>query len=104
MKIVQVGGGTAGWMTAFAISKSLPNVELTVIHNDKPIGVGEATFENIRHYHSFLGIDEKEFMKTCDSSSLFVIARPKLSFFVIFGHSGNAENRGKFRKMDSSEQ
>ena len=73
MKIVQVGGGTAGWMTAFALSKCLPNVELTVIHNDKPIGVGEATFENIRHYHSFLGIDEKEFMKACDATFKFGI-------------------------------
>ncbi len=73
MKIVQVGGGTAGWMTALAISKCLPNAELTVIHNDKPIGVGEATFENIRHYHSFLGIDEKEFMKTCDATFKFGI-------------------------------
>ena len=73
MKIVQVGGGTAGWMTALAISKSLSNVDLTVIHDDNPIGVGEATFENIRHYHSFLGISEKEFMKASDATYKFGI-------------------------------
>ena len=73
MKIVQVGGGTSGWMTALAISKSLPDVELTVIHNDNPIGVGEATFENIKHYHSFLGIEEKEFMKASDATFKFGI-------------------------------
>ena len=73
MKIVQVGGGTAGWMTAFAISKLIPNVELTVIHNDKPIGVGEATFENIRHFHSFCGIDEKDYMKASDGTFKFSV-------------------------------
>lgn len=68
-----MGGGTSGWMTALAISKSLPDVELTVIHNDNPIGVGEATFENIKHFHSFLGIEEKEFMKASDATFKFGI-------------------------------
>jgi tryptophan halogenase len=45
MKIVIVGGGTAGWVTALMISKRHPHHEIVVIESSKigVVGVGEST-------------------------------------------------------------
>jgi len=45
MKITIVGGGSAGWITAFLISKSRPNIEVELIESDtvNSVGVGEGT-------------------------------------------------------------
>lgn len=65
-KIVILGGGTAGWMTAAAISSMLPAgaVSVTLIESEAIgiIGVGEATLPHIRHFNEAIGIDETEFM------------------------------------------
>ena len=57
-----VGGGTAGWMAAAALSKSLVGmgVELRLIESAQaePIGVGEATIPPIMDFIRQLGIDE----------------------------------------------
>ena len=39
MKIVQVGGGTTGWLSALGITKYIPDVDFTIIENDTPISV-----------------------------------------------------------------
>ena len=43
MKIVIVGGGTAGWLTAFLLSKKQPYQDISIIDSSKIpyIGVGE---------------------------------------------------------------
>lgn len=45
MKIIILGGGTAGWLTASLLSKKHPNHNITVIESSKIgiIGVGEST-------------------------------------------------------------
>jgi protoporphyrinogen oxidase len=45
MKIIVVGGGTAGWLTALMISARHPHHTVTVIESSKlgVIGVGEST-------------------------------------------------------------
>ena len=65
--IVILGGGSAGWMTAAALSSLLTpeNVAITLVESEQigTIGVGEATIPDIINFNRMLGIDEDEFMK-----------------------------------------
>lgn len=69
MKIVIVGGGTAGWITALMISKRYPELSLTVIESSEIgiIGVGESTtghFTNLLTNTFFnFGCNHDEFMR-----------------------------------------
>jgi tryptophan halogenase len=69
-KIVIVGGGTAGWMTAATLIKHYPNKDITLIESaDVPtVGVGESTIGGINDWLNSLGINEDDWMKACDAS------------------------------------
>jgi tryptophan halogenase len=69
-KIVIVGGGSAGWMSAALIIKLFPNLDISVIESpDFPtVGVGESTLQSIKEYCALLEIDEKDFMSFTDAS------------------------------------
>ena len=65
-RIVIAGGGTAGWMAAAAIARTMGHVvDLTLVESDaiRTVGVGEATIPPILFFNSMLGIDEAEFMR-----------------------------------------
>lgn len=65
-RIVIVGGGTAGWMTAAALAVLLPDrcsVDLVESEDIGIIGVGEATLPHFRAFLTRLGVDEPEFMR-----------------------------------------
>lgn len=70
--IVVVGGGSAGWMTAAALSSLLSpkSVKITVIESDKigTVGVGEATIPDIINFNAMLGINEAEFLKATNGT------------------------------------
>ncbi len=70
--IVIVGGGSAGWMAAAALSTMLPDdsVKITLIESDKigTVGVGEATIPDMINFNAMLGIDEAEFLKATNGT------------------------------------
>jgi tryptophan halogenase len=69
-KIVIVGGGSAGWMTASILVKDFPNKEIILVEskNVPTVGVGESTYDGINNYFQYLEINRDDFFKYTDAS------------------------------------
>ncbi|WP_230480866.1 tryptophan halogenase family protein [Sphingomonas sp. Leaf21] len=71
VRVVVVGGGTAGWMAAAGLVGLLPracSVHLIESEEIGIVGVGEATLPHLRLYLERLGIDEAAFMAATDAT------------------------------------
>lgn len=103
-KIVIVGGGSAGWMTAATLITAFPNKTIQVIESkDVPIlGVGESTIGGIKIWTSFIGLEENNFFKETDASYKLSIKftdfykKDSGSFHYPFGVPISDDNRNPF--------
>ena len=71
-KVVIVGGGTAGWMTAMILANALIHrgVEISLVESPAVgiIGVGEGSTPWLRGFFDSLGIEEAEWMPACNAT------------------------------------
>lgn len=71
-KIIIVGGGSAGWMTASLLHKAWADkgTEILLIESDviNKIGVGEGSTPSLRLFFNHLGISEQEWMPECNAT------------------------------------
>jgi tryptophan halogenase len=95
--VVIVGGGTAGWMAAAGLSKSLDGmgVRIRLVESDRiaPIGVGEATIPPLMDFIRQLGIAEDELVREVKATYKLGIGyrdwtRPGHFYFHPFGPTG----------------
>ena len=70
-RVVVAGGGTAGWIAAFALAKQLGGlIDITLVESDEigTVGVGESTIPTSRTFNQYMGIDEREFVRATQST------------------------------------
>lgn len=86
-RVVIVGGGTAGWMAAAVLIRTMAaSLDVRVVESEAigAIGVGEATIPQIRNVNSFLGIEEDAMLRATDGTFKLAI---EFNDWLRVGHS-----------------
>ena len=95
-KVVILGGGTAGWMTAALLAKVLGRqIQIELVESDDIgiIGVGEATIPPIQQVNAVLGINEADFLRETKATIKLAIRFENWgelgdSYYHTFGSAG----------------
>ncbi len=100
-----LGGGTAGWMSAAAIARFLPQVAVTLVESADigTVGVGEATVPPIREFNAMLDIAEGNFLRATKATFKLGIQfndwkRLGHGYFHPFGAYGQNQELGQFHQ------
>jgi 2-polyprenyl-6-methoxyphenol hydroxylase-like FAD-dependent oxidoreductase len=108
-KILIVGGGTAGWMTAALFAKAWAErgLEITLLESRiiGTIGVGEGSTPKMRRFFDGLGVTEAEWMPACNATYKCGIRFPDWStrkgfrsyYHPFFSHSDDLTIRAFFQ-------
>lgn len=72
-RVVIVGGGTAGWLTAAILAVRLrethaPSITVLEAPDIPPVGVGEGTWPTMRDTLRAIGVSESDFVRECDAT------------------------------------
>ncbi len=104
-RIAILGGGTAGWMAASMLARSLTGLRTTITVIESPdigtVGVGEATIPPIIDLLRFLDINEADFIRHTQATYKLGIKfqgwrTPNHSYWHPFGSFGATINRRPF--------
>nr|WP_277608666.1 tryptophan halogenase family protein [Microbulbifer elongatus] len=94
--MVILGGGSAGWMTAALVARSMRGtLDVVLVESDQigTVGVGEATIPPIQNFNRALGLDEQAFLQETNGTIKLGIqfegwSRPGASYMHAFGGIG----------------
>lgn len=97
-KVVILGGGTAGWMSAALIQKVVgPIIDVELVESEEigTVGVGEATIPPIKLVNQVLGFNEAKFIKETNATIKLAIKfenwkRQGESYYHTFGAPGKS--------------
>ena len=95
-KVVIVGGGSAGWLSALYANKISPESDITLIESETIgiLGAGEGSVPTLTNFLQFLGINEKEFEKETNATH-------KLG---IMFENWNGDNKNYFHSFNTIHQ
>ena len=65
-----IGGGSSGWMTAAALSKLCPHLDVTIVESKRigTVGVGESTLGHINKFLKMLDLKDEDWMPACNAT------------------------------------
>lgn len=108
-KIIIVGGGTAGWLTALVVNKFWVDTEITLIESSKIgiLGAGEGSTGNFGKMLSLLEINQDEFFEKTKSTLKNGVhlhnwtGNNELSKHLFFGDGPNKMNKSYAYHFDA---